>query len=135
MRSWTEFAECKYFSGRGAYSVSAEVPSTWLGAGKSVWLDLGQVREAADVRVNGQVAGVAWMTPYKLDITRYVKPGANRIEVGVANLLINRILGEPTPDYKGLEPLRFPKPSEKNLVKEPLPSGLLGPVRLLSLTE
>jgi hypothetical protein len=135
LRSWTELAECKYFSGRGAYRVSAEVPATWLGAGKSVWLDLGQVREAADVHVNGQAAGVAWMTPYKLDITRHVTPGANRIEVGVSNLLINRILGEPTPDYQGLEPLRFPKPSEKNLVKEPLPSGLLGPVRLLSLTE
>jgi hypothetical protein len=135
LRSWTELAECKYFSGRGAYSVSAEVPANWLGAGKSVWLDLGQVREAADVRVNGQAAGVAWMTPYKLDITRHMKAGENRIEVGVTNLLINRILGEPTPDFKGLEPLRFPKPSEKHLVKEPLPSGLLGPVRLLSLTE
>jgi len=135
LRSWTEIAECKYFSGRGAYRISTQIPASWIGAGKSVWLDLGEVREAADVRVNGQAAGAVWMQPYKIDITRYVKPGANRIEVGVANLLINRILGEPTPDYKGLEPLRFPKPGEKDRVKEPLPSGLLGPVRLLSLTN
>lgn len=135
LRSWTELDGCKYFSGRGVYSISAEVPANWLGQGKSVWLDLGQVREAADISINGRAAGAAWMTPYKLDITRYVKPGVNRIEAGVANLLINRILGEPTPDYKGLEPLRFPRPGEKERVKEPLPSGLLGPVRLLSLVE
>ncbi|MCE5310017.1 MAG: hypothetical protein LLG20_20475, partial [Acidobacteriales bacterium] len=135
LRSWTELDGCRYFSGRGVYAVTVEVPTGWLGKGKSVWLDLGQVREAADIRVNGQTAGAVWMTPFKIDITRYVKPEANRIEVGVANLLINRILGEPTPDYKGLEPLRFPKPSEKDRIKEPLPSGLLGPVRLLSLVE
>ena len=135
LRSWTELDGCRYFSGRGVYSVVVEVPAGWFGKGKSVWLDLGQVREAADVRVNGQSAGAAWMTPYRIDITRYVKPGTNRIEAGVANLLINRILGEPTPDYRGLEPLRFPKPGEKDRVKEPLPSGLLGPVRLLSLVE
>ncbi len=124
--SWTEIPERRYFSGRGDYRVEVEIP-----AGNRRWmLDLGQVREIAEVKVNGAPAGVVWMRPYRLDLTEIVKPGRNVIEIGVTNLLINRVIGEPTPDYSALKPLRFPEPTEKKLIPEPLPSGLLGPVVL-----
>jgi hypothetical protein len=98
------------------------------------WLDLGEVREIADVRINSQPAGVRWKTPYRVDITRFVKPGRNVIKVEVTNLLINRVLGQPDPDYSALEPLRFVPPREKATLQAPLPSGLLGPARVLPYT-
>jgi len=96
-------------------------------------LDLGDAREIADVWVNGTHAGASWHRPHRLDITRLVRNGKNEIRVDVTNLLINRVLGSPDPDYSALEEKysrRFPEPGEKKEVKEPLPSGLLGPVRI-----
>ena len=74
------------------------------------------------ITVNGHHAGVCWKLPYRLDITRWARPGTNVVEVGVTNLLINRVLGEPFPRY----------PQEKKEISEPLPSGLLGPVRIIA---
>jgi hypothetical protein len=133
-RCWTEFPEWKYFSGRGEYQAEIEVPASALGEGRGVWLELGQVREIAEVAINGQKVGVAWKAPYRIDITRWARTGKNTVEIGVTNLLINRVLGEPTPEYKGLEPLRFPRPEEKKRVAQPLPSGLAGPVRVVPYT-
>jgi hypothetical protein len=125
--SWTGLPERRFYSGRGDYRTEVDVP-----AGQRRWnLDLGEVREIAEVRINGKPAGVCWKLPYVLDVTAFLKPGRNIIEIGVTNLPINRVLGEPTPDYSALRPLRFPEPTEKKLIPEPLPSGLLGPVRLV----
>ncbi len=126
LESWTQIPERRFYSGRGDYRVEVEIP-----AGKRRWmLDLGQVREIAEVKVNGAPAGVVWKRPYRLDLTEDVKPGRNVIEIGVTNLMINWVLGEPTLDFSALKPLRFPEPTEKKLIPEPLLSGLLGPVRL-----
>jgi len=125
--SWTRISERRYYSGRGDYTMEVEVPR-----GPRHWrLELGEVREIAEIKVNGTPAGVCWKLPYSLDVTKSIKPGRNTIQVGVTNLLINRILGEPAPDYSALKPLRFPEPAEKKMIAEPLPSGLLGPVRLV----
>ena len=94
-------------------------------------LDFGEVHEIADVELNGERAGVAWKRPYTLNVSRWIKPGENTIAIRVTNLLINRVLGQPDPDYSALEPLRFPLPEEKKRIAHPLPSGLLGPVRLV----
>ena len=127
LSSWANTAEHRYFSGTGAYRTTFRVPS-----GNSGWrLDFGEVHEIADVEVNGEHAGVLWKRPYTLDVSRWVKPGENALAVRVTNLLINRVLGQPDPDYSALEPLRFPLPDEKKKIAHPLPSGLLGPVRIV----
>jgi len=79
---------------------------------KQVVLDLGNVVASAEVRVNGQPAGVRVAPPWRFDITTLVKPGANRIEVLVCNTLANHYTTVPT-RYRG------------NTT-----SGLLGPVTL-----
>jgi hypothetical protein len=98
-------------------------------------LDLGDVREVAEVFVNDRPVGVNWMAPRRLDITSAATPGENRLSVVVTNLLINKVLGDPDPDYSALirryGPIRFPFPGEKQSGLEPLPSGLLGPVRIV----
>ncbi|ANI79456.1 glycosyl hydrolase [Sphingobium sp. EP60837] len=114
----------RYFSGVTTYSSRFTLPK---GAkrGQPLWLDLGKVGDLAEVRVNGQLAGTTWFAPYRLDIGRYVKSGTNRLEVKVANLWVNRLIGDQqpgaqkitytaVPTYKAGAPLR--------------PSGLIGPV-------
>ena len=78
---------------------------------QAVMLDLGDVVASAEVRVNGQFAGIKVSPPWTLDITKFVKPGANRIEVLVCNTLANHYTTVPT-QYRG-----------------PTVSGLLGPVQ------
>lgn len=54
-------------------------------------LDLGDVRESADVKVNDMPAGKVWSVPFTLSIGKYLKPGANTLEIDVTNLQANRI--------------------------------------------
>ncbi|HUQ94566.1 MAG TPA: hypothetical protein VM120_22990 [Bryobacteraceae bacterium] len=80
-------------------------------APEGVLLDLGSVRETAEVTINGKAAGVAWMRPYRLDITRPVRSGVNRLRIDVTNLLINKVLGEDpstTPRYIPNTAIAFP---------------------------
>ena len=79
----------KYFSELATYRKFFTLPK---GAklGHPLWLDLGSVHELAEVRVNGTVVGITWHAPFRLSIGGAVKPGANSLEVRVANLWINR---------------------------------------------
>jgi hypothetical protein len=132
LKSWTEISAARFFSGRGIYETEFQLAG--LAAGTGVVLDLGRVHETAEVRVNGQNAGVAWMRPYRLDISSQVRPGTNRLRVDVTNLLINRVLGMGPIDYSAVYERygrRFPPGEEWTKVREPFVSGLLGPVRLV----
>jgi hypothetical protein len=132
LKSWTEMPGYRYYSGRLEYEITVNVPSEVVGEGRGLWLDLGEVREIAEVHVNGELAGVCWKLPYRHEVGPWVRAGRNVVSVGVTNLLINRVLGQPDEDFSGLaQPLRFPLPGEKRLIPEPLPSGLLGPVQII----
>ena len=101
------------------------------GPGIRTWLDA-PIREAAVVMVNGQRAGSVWCPPYRLDITAWVTPGANRLSIQVGNTALNHMAGRPLPDYRLLT-LRYGErfqPQGMELVR-PLPSGLVGPGRLV----
>jgi hypothetical protein len=133
--SWTDLPGLRFFSGKARYETMIDVPAEALARGKRQWLELGQVREIAEVWVNEKHAGVAWMLPYRLEITSLLKPGRNMLRIDVSNLLINQVLNQPDKDYSAVEaryPIgnKIPRPREKQIVKDPLPSGLLGPVRI-----
>ena len=136
LRSWTEFPQVRFFSGKAVYEASVDLPAKWLQPKARVLLEMGDVREIADVTVNAGSAGVAWKLPYRLDVTGRLKPGRNSLRIYVTNLLINRVLNQPDKDYAAVEArypgigTRIPRPQEKTLIKEPMPSGLLGPVSL-----
>jgi hypothetical protein len=127
---WTEHDELLHFSGTGAYesAFDLELPART----HRVLLDLGEVREVAEVILNDQPAGVVWKRPYRLDVSKLVNNGRNTIQVRVTNLLINEVLGQPQPDYAAVHAKfgqRFPDPTEWKTAK-PLPAGLAGPVKL-----
>jgi hypothetical protein len=95
------------------------------------WID-GPVREAATVRVNGNLVGSVWHPPYELEITSLLHTGVNSLEITVGNLAINELAGNALPDNRLLD-LRYTKRFEPQDMQglEPVPSGLLGPVRLI----
>jgi len=131
LESWTEIPGQRFYSGRGVYEADFRVPPY---EGLGVVLDLGAVRETADIRLNGMPAGVVWMRPHRVDVTTLLKPGLNNVRVDVTNLLINKILGGGPIDYSKVYEKygeRFPRGDEWDLIRDPLPSGLLGPVRLV----
>jgi hypothetical protein len=152
LRSWTDDPATRYFSGQAVYAKDVTLDAGQL-KGQRLVLDFGQgtplastpkvpagmramlespVREAAQVWVNGKRAGAVWRPPYTVDVTPYLAAGSNRIEVRVANLGLNVRAGQALPDYRLLNVRygeRF-KPQDTDLVK-PMPSGMLGPVRLM----
>lgn len=133
--SWTDSADqgVKYFSGTAVYSKDFDVPARWFHQGTKVMLDLGTVKEIAQVSINGSPAGgILWKPPFRADVTSALKPGRNHIEIKVTNLWPNRIIGDRQPDatkkYAWLDykPFRADTPL--------LESGLLGPVKFSSVS-
>jgi hypothetical protein len=100
------------------------------GAGpkKPLLLDLGTVGDLAEVRVNGTLIGTVWHAPYRLDIGHAVNAGRNHLEIRVADLWVNRLIGDAQP---GATKITFTT-SPTYTAKAPLhPSGLIGPVTLM----
>ncbi len=128
---WTNRPEdgIKYYSGSAVYHKSFNLDKTPV-TGQRLILDLGEVHEVAVVRLNGHDLGVVWDKPARVDISDAAKGGDNDLEVKVVNLWPNRLKGdEALPKGK-----RF---TETNIHKftaaSPLlPSGLIGPVTLLT---
>ena len=80
LSSWHENADAgvKYFSGTGTYTKTIQAPAEWFKAGGKLWLDLGSVKNMAEVSVNGKPLGIVWKTPFRVDVTGAMKPGANK---------------------------------------------------------
>jgi hypothetical protein len=127
--SWTDHENegVKYYSGAGFYTKTFNVPADWLAGGRRVYLDLGDVRELAEVSVNGKSAGVLWKPPFRADITSLVNSGANKLKIEVMNLWINRLSG----DLKLPADKKFTRTNITSDSWRIQPAGLLGPVRLL----
>jgi len=93
---------------------------------EGITADLGQVFVCAQVKLNGKDLGVLWRAPFKLEITDAVKPGANMLEITVANLWPNRLIGD-----QALPPEKRVAWTTWNPFTKDTPlqrSGLLGPV-------
>ncbi len=127
--SWTVRPEegIKYYSGTATYHKSFDLPPALGAAHARVALDLGEVKYVAQVRLNGKDLGPLWTKPFRVEITDAVKPSGNVLEIDVANLWPNRIIGDSL-----LPPER--RYAHTNIVyKQETPlweSGLLGPVRI-----
>ena len=131
LHSWSEDPEpgIRYFSGKGTYTKTVEAPGEWFKTGARFWLDLGDVKNLAGVTVNGKPLGIVWKTPFRVEATVALRPGANAVEIEVANLWVNRLIGDKQPGvtktytYTAVEFYKADSPL--------LPSGLIGPVKIL----
>ncbi len=135
--SWSSFPEdfadeLRYFSGTATYSKTIDVPQEDLALGGEVWLDLGDVENLAELIVNGKDLGVLWKTPFKIDVTGALKRGNNEIQIKVTNLWVNRMIGDQQP--WSLKKYAFADFTPYKADSPLLPSGLLGPVHLMTVT-
>ena len=132
LKSWTDFSQrsIRYFSGTARYTQSFSFPGSYLKNGR-VYLDLGNVQEMAIIRLNGKEVSKCWISPYRADVSQYLRAGENLLEIDVTNLWANRLIGDG----------KLPKGERRtrtNIVKFDAPdadqylrvAGLLGPVKL-----
>jgi len=132
LASYTENADpgIKYYSGTAVYTNKVTVNEADLQQGR-IFIDLGKVGCLAEVKVNGQSAGILWKAPYRTDITSLLKAGENTLEIDVVNQWVNRLIGDQQPDaekkytYTGF-------PGFYRADSPLLPAGLMGPVQLVS---
>jgi len=153
LKSWIDDEATRFFSGTVVYEKEVTVPDNLVQSGLEVKLDFGEgrsvpetqsrssgmqawfdapVREAAVVYVNEQRAGSVWCPPYSVDVTGLLKRGENKFRILVANTAINYMAGRALPDYRLLN-LRYGTrfdPQDMDKV-QPVPSGLLGTIRLV----
>jgi hypothetical protein len=131
LSSWSDNSDTgvKYFSGTGIYTKTIQVPTDWFKAGAKLWLDLGDVKNIAEVSVNGKPLGILWKTPFRVEVTSALTPGANTLEIKVTNLWVNRLVGDQQPNVAN----KFTYTAQQFYrVDSPLlPSGLLGPVQFI----
>ncbi|MBR4755411.1 MAG: hypothetical protein IK076_00555, partial [Bacteroidales bacterium] len=149
----------KYFSGTATYSKTVTIGKDDLSGGRRIIIDLGELEDIAELKVNGRKVAVLWHPPFKADITDFVNAGDNRVEVAVTTNWANRLIGDEQyePDFewgedRGAEMGRAMKDFPEWFLKEghrpsvdrkafviwsyfrkdsPLqPAGLVGPVRL-----
>jgi len=118
----------RYFSGIGTYKTMVNAPDEWFHDGARIWIDLGDVKNIAEVKVNGVALGEVWHAPFRVDATRALRAGANEVTVKVTNLWPNRMIGDLQPGvtktytWADVKPYRADSPL--------LPSGLMGPVTI-----
>src|SRR5262249_49923853 len=134
LTAWNENPDqgIKYFSGTATYTKSIDVPASWLGDAH-VWIDLGKVRNLAEVFVNGKSLGILWKQPFRLDVTSALKPGANSLEVKVTNGWANRIIGDRQANVT--KTYTFTSPKFYKASSTLWESGLLGPVQVVQTRE
>ncbi|KPF91882.1 glycoside hydrolase [Novosphingobium sp. AAP83] len=120
----------KHFSGIATYAKEFTPPRQWK-KGQSLWLDLGEVRELAEVIVNGKAAGGAWHAPFRVDVGPFLHRGRNTLSIKVANLWVNRLIGDAQP---GAQKITFTSMLTYRADAKLLPSGLIGPVTLQTKT-
>jgi hypothetical protein len=158
LQSWPAHSDpgVKYFSGSATYVKEFEI-SAGLGGGKRrLWIDLGVVKNFAEVSLNGKPLGILWKPPFRVDVTAAARTGRNKLEVKITNLWPNRLIGDeqlpPDCEWQGKQLKSWPdwllagKPSPTGRLTfstwhhwtkndELLESGLIGPVTLRVLQE
>jgi hypothetical protein len=149
--SWSEHTNTgvKYFSGTATYEKEIQIPTNAIGW--DIWLDLGNVKNFAEVSLNGKSLGVLWKPPFRVNLQNAVRAGTNLLQIKVTNLWPNRLIGdEQLPadrEWNGKQLKEWPhwvldgQPSPTGRYtfttwhhwlkdQTPIESGLLGPVTI-----
>jgi alpha-L-rhamnosidase len=150
---WTSRPEdgIKYYSGIANYQNTIKLPENVIAEKKTdIYLDLGEVNNLSRVRINGKDMGVVWTAPFRIKITGVVVSGENQVDIEVANLWPNRLIGDEKKPDDGIKNNQWPdwllngKPrtsgrytfttykhykADSPLLK----SGLIGPVKIMTV--
>jgi hypothetical protein len=153
LKSWTESDNegIRFFSGIATYRKTFELPES-LAKRNRLFLQLANLAEIAEVTLNGKHLGLAWLPPYRIEISGAVRAGPNQVEIRVANLWANRLNGDslrPESDRftrSNLDRIQTDPTSDSSYGRVPrgktrpvytntpplMPSGLFGPVQIIT---
>lgn len=131
LASWSDNTDVdiKYFSGTAMYENTFKVAQ--VDKSVSYIIDLGDVKNIAEVIINGKNVGTVWKKPFKVDISTALKTGVNTIEVKVTNTWVNRLIGDAQPDVK--QKTTFTTMPFYRANSPLLPAGLISEVKVLKL--
>ncbi|MGA1236333.1 MAG: glycosyl hydrolase [Limisphaerales bacterium] len=127
-------AGIRHYSGTATYTTTFPwVDAVGNGADQRKWLDLGLLRELAEVRLNGKPLGILWSPPFRTEITGCLRPGENTLEIDIVNFWPNRIIGDAALPREE----RLTQTNVRQLKADtPLvSSGLFGPVQILGVEK
>jgi len=101
LQDWTQRSEpgIKYYSGKASYRKIVDVPHLPTDVRQrkpkvKIYLDLGTVKNLAEVRLNGKSLGTVWCAPWRVEVTGIVKAKGNELEIDIVNLWPNRMIGD-----------------------------------------
>ena len=95
---------------------------------------MGGVKNIAEVLINGKPLGIIWKVPFRVNITNALKVGENNVEIKVTNIWVNRLIGDLQPNLKK----KYTYNNTETIFNKDtplLPSGLLGPVQILTVNH
>ncbi len=141
LTSWTTWSDpaLQWFNGYGTYSADFKLPAEWKN-NKGIYIRIDDLRETAQVKINGLVIGTIWAVPYEIFVPeKSLKFDQNNtIQLDVRNLSANEVRYI---DTKGVNWKKF---YDANIVDityrpfdaskwEPVPSGILGKVKVVAV--
>jgi hypothetical protein len=133
LKSWTDFSDpaIKYFSGKARYKIHFTLPAGFKPGTDSVLLSLGKIGCIARVRLNNKELRNIWIPDFRMDVSNILQ-SENELEVEVANVYRNRIIGDLT-EFGKLNTLWTTSPVETYFETDKTlqPSGLMGPIELI----
>jgi hypothetical protein len=134
LEDWSKRPEpgIKFYSGLATYRKAFDLPGHLpSGTDSRMCLDLGIVKNLARVVLNGRDLGVVWCAPWRVDVTECIRQKGNRLEIAVANLWPNRLIGDSgLPESQRLTATTWNPFKPGDRLQE---SGLIGPVTLVPL--
>ncbi|MFH2026455.1 MAG: glycosyl hydrolase [bacterium] len=86
--SWT--TDYPEFSGIGNYSQTFHMDSAYFNVDNRFFLNIDRVAHSVEIRVNGKRVQQRCWYPFKADVTDYIEPGDNNLELLIANSMANR---------------------------------------------
>ncbi|WP_207514144.1 glycosyl hydrolase [Longitalea luteola] len=131
LKDWSKEndAAIRYYSGTAVYATTVDYNKP-IAAGTRVWLETGNIANLGEVYVNGKACGVMWTPPYRVDITKALRPGKNDLQIAVTNTWFNRLKGDLSlPEHKKITKTNAPFWAKD---KPLLPAGLLGPAMIVT---
>jgi hypothetical protein len=126
LQDWSkiEDSSIRYYSGAAIYETNFSYQHS--NPGQQTWLNVGTIANVAEVFLNGKACGVIWTAPFRVEITKAIKPGNNELKIILANTWANRLIGDQQlPKEKRVSFTTYPFNMQG---KSLLPAGLLGPV-------
>lgn len=133
LKTWAEYGEPGY-CGTVRYTKEFNVPPGFAKTKQKLYLDLGDVKYSARVRLNGKDLGALAWRPFRWPVGGAIRAGTNVLEIEITNTAANELAGNPERlaelEKKGWLKNSYVK-RYLSFDKEMVPSGLLGPVRMV----